>query len=110
MKNRYDPRVFAYFQWMFYTGMRPEEAIAIRWSDIDWNKKTVRVQRVRTFKGSERDGSKTNSERDVDLFPQAIEALTTMKPYTAKLNGHNPASRASTDVFQNPLTNPTMAR
>ncbi|MGL5631898.1 MAG: Arm DNA-binding domain-containing protein [Azovibrio sp.] len=106
MKNRCDPRVFAYFQWMFYTGMRPEEAIAIRWSDIDWNKKVVRVQRVRTFKGSERDGSKTHSERDVDLFPQALEALTTMKHYTAMLNGHKPTSRvASTDVFQNPLTN-----
>ena len=33
MREHFDERVLAYFQWMFFTGMRPEEAIAIRWSD-----------------------------------------------------------------------------
>lgn len=93
--TRYDPRVLAYFQFAFYTGMRPEELIALQWCDIDWNHKVARVRRVRTFRGSERDGSKTHAERDVDLVSAAIAALTTMKPYTAL---------KAADVFENPVT------
>ena len=86
MLGQYDARVHAYFQWMFYTGMRPEEAIALRWSVIDWTREVVRVQRVRTFKGSER--SKTHTERDVDLVPEVIKAPEThrmpaaLRPHT----------------------------
>lgn len=82
MREHYDPRVTAYFQFAFYTGMRPEELIALQWGDIDFNAKIARVQRVRTFRGSERDGSKTHSERDVDLVEQAMDALQTMKTFT----------------------------
>lgn len=95
LKERYDKRVFAYFLWMFFTGMRPEEAIALRWSDIDFKEGIIRVQRVRTFKGAERDGSKTHTVRDVDLMPQAIAALSIMKPYTLMKDG---------DIFENPVT------
>jgi integrase len=92
---RYDPRVLAYFTFAFYTGMRPEEMIALQWCDIDWNHKVARVRRVRTFRGSERDGSKTHSERDVDLVAPALDALRTMKPFTAL---------KAADVFENPVT------
>jgi len=102
MLAKYDARVHAYFQWMFYTGMRPEEAIALRWSDIDWVREVVRIQRVRTFKGGERDGSKTHTERDVDLVPEAIEALKTMKSHTFMLRGKDDDQAA--DIFQNPVT------
>lgn len=105
MASRYDARVHAYFLWMFYTGMRPEEAIALRWSDIDWNRQVARVQRVRTFKGAERDGSKTNTERDVDLLPQALDALKTMKAHTymLKVEREGDADTAA-DIFQNSVT------
>ena len=102
MTLHYDPRVVAYFTWQFYTGMRPEEVIALRWSDIDWQRQTVRVQRVRTFRGSERDGSKTHTERDVDLVPEALEALKAMKPYTYLQKGED--EDQSADIFQNPVT------
>src|SRR4051794_8666957 len=82
MAKHYDQRVTAYYQFMFYTGMRPEEAIALRWSDIDFQSGTARVQRVRTFRGSEREGSKTHAQRDVDLMPRAREALAAMRHYT----------------------------
>ena len=95
LSSRYDPRVWAYFAFAFFTGMRPEEMIALRWADIDFIHGIARVQRVRTFKGSERDGSKTHAERDVDLVGRALEALTVMKPYTYMKNG---------DIFENPLT------
>lgn len=95
MRKHYPTEVWAYFQWQFWTGMRPEETIALRWSDIDFTRQVARVQRVRTFKGSERDGSKTHTVRDVDLLPQALEALQAMKPLTLM---------AQDDVFRNPLT------
>lgn len=91
----YDPRVHAYFRFAFYTGMRPEEIISLRWSDIDERAGTIRVQRVRTFRGSERDGSKTHSERDVDLVSQAMNAIALMKPYTFM---------KCADIFENPVT------
>lgn len=95
MRDRCDLRVWAYFAWQFATGMRPEEAIALRWSDIDRASSVARVQRVRTFRGSERDGSKTHAGRDVDLVPLALEALRTMEPFTR--------AKAS-EVFENPVT------
>lgn len=95
LSQRYDARVSAYFTFAFYTGMRPEEMIALRWADIDWQEKIVRMQRVRTFRGSERDGSKTHAERDVDLVGPALEALVAMKAYTF-LKGE--------DIFENPVT------
>ena len=105
MRAHYDERVIAYFQWMFFTGMRPEEAIALRWSDLDLRRHVVRVQRVRTFKGSERDGSKTHTERDVDLVPQALEALRTMRPHTLLQHTERDDDEdTEADVFQNPVT------
>jgi integrase len=95
MRERYDIRIYTYFLFMFYTGMRPEEAIALRWGDWDQNDQTIRIQRVRTFKGSERDGSKTGAVRDVDLVPQAIEALKIMAPFT---------KMKCADIFENPRT------
>lgn len=105
IKERYAASVYAYFLFAFYTGMRPEEIIALRWSDIDWPNQMVRVQRVRTFKGSERDGSKTHTERDVDLLPQALEALALMKPHTFMLKiKREKDSDTAADIFQNPIT------
>lgn len=101
LRQRYDMRVYAYFLWAFFTGMRPEEMIALRWSDVDRNRQMVRVQRVRTFKGSERDGSKTHAERDVDLVPQALEALVIMKPFTFMKRDDQ---GDEVDIFENPVT------
>lgn len=95
MAKHYDLRVVSYFKLMFFTGLRPEESIALQWGDWDQNHQTIRIQRVRTFKGSERDGSKTNTVRDVDLVPQAIEALIEMKAHTFMKRD---------DIFENPVT------
>ena len=95
MRVRYDTRVWAYFTVAFYTGMRPEELIALRWGDVDWVGGSIHVQRVRTFRGQERDGSKTHSERDVDMTSPVIDALKAMKPFTFMKDG---------DIFENPVT------
>jgi len=99
--NHYDLRIAAYFTFAFYTGMRPEEIIALRWTDVDWQARSVRVQRVRTFRGSERDGTKTHAERDVDMVARAVEALAAMKPYTY-MNKMEDGSAAC--IFENPVT------
>lgn len=107
MKKRCDPRLHAYYQFAFFTGMRPEELIALRWSDIDFNTAVARVQRVRTFKGGERDGSKTHTVRDVDLVPQAMEALRIMKPYTfLKRVERAREEDRSAEVFERPEWHP----
>lgn len=101
MTSRYDPRIIAYFTFAFYTGMRPEEIIALRWFDIDFINGVARIQRVRTFRGSERDGSKTHAERDVDLVSRALDALATMKQYTFMKKSKD---GESADIFENPVT------
>lgn len=107
MKDRYPAQVYAYFLWQFSTGMRPEETIALRWSDYDAARQTIRVQRVRTFKGSERDGTKTGVVRDVDLTPQAAEALRLMRPFTFMLRvERDKDDDTSGDIFQRPSWQP----
>ena len=96
-----DERVYAYFLFAFSTGMRPEEQIALQWGDVDWQRETVMVQRVRTFRGSERDGSKTHTVREVDLVGPALAALRIMQPYTTLKR--DDVGRPA-DIFENPVT------
>lgn len=105
MAEHYDERVHAYFVWQFYTGMRPEETIALRWSDVDFKAQTVKVRRVRTFRGSESDDTKTFVEREVDLMPPALAALHTMKPHTFMGRADRGKDEdTAQDIFQNPIT------
>lgn len=101
MAKHYDERIWAYFAFMFFSGMRPEEGIALEWGDVDTRTALARVQRVRTFRGTERDGSKTHTVRDVDLVGLAVEALAVMKPYTFMKRDEegNPVN-----IFENPVT------
>ncbi len=80
MQRHYDERVHAYFQFAFATGLRPEETIALRWSDVDWNHRTVLVQRAIT--AGEEKPLKTYQTRNVDLLPGAMSALKVMKAHT----------------------------
>lgn len=95
LKEKVDQRVYAYFLFAFYTGMRPEEIIALQWGDIDFRMEKARVARVKTHHGAERKGSKTHSERDVDLVSKALESLAIMKPYTFMKSDY---------IFENPTT------
>lgn len=105
--KHYDERVLAYFTFAFYTGMRPEEIIALRWSDISYldDSPVARVQRVRTFRGSEIDDTKTHVVRDVDLVQQAVDALAIMKPHTYLLRTKRAGDEDdAADIFQSPTT------
>ncbi|PID45033.1 MAG: site-specific integrase [Proteobacteria bacterium] len=89
-----DQQAANYYQLSLYSGMRPEEIIAIRWSDYDSNKKVLRVQRAHSY--GEDKTVKNENIRDIDLTPQAIEAIENQKQFTLLVNEH---------IFHNPATN-----
>ena len=93
LRAHYTAPVWAYFMFAFATGMRPEEMIALRWSDVDWNHGTIRVERAKT--AGKVGPLKTYAMRDVDLMDSAVEALQAMKPHTFMRDG---------DIFLNPVT------
>ena len=82
MQENYKPAVSNYFQFALFTGMRPEELISLKWSDVDWRSNTIRVQRAHT--SNETKSVKNNKIRDVDLNQVSLEALTKQKEVTSK--------------------------
>jgi integrase len=94
LRHHYNPQVLHYFAFAFMTGMRPEEIIALRWEDVDWNHGTVRVKRAKSFRGEVKD-IKTYQVRDVDLVDLAMAALKAQKPYTFMKDA---------EIFENPVT------
>lgn len=60
-------------EFAFFSGMRPSEIIALKWSDIDFDDYSVLVQR-RVRDGNE-DMPKGYKERLIDLLPRAYKAL-----------------------------------
>lgn len=95
MATTYDSQVHNYFEFMFFTGLRPQEAIALKWSEIDLNEGTARIRRVRTAK-TDRETTKTNKIRDIELNSRAINALSAQKKHTFLSDDY---------VFHNPVTN-----
>lgn len=72
--------IYNYFLFAFTTGMRPSELIALRWGDIDWNRRTAQVSRAQVRHKEK--GTKTHQVRDVDLNDLAVTALTAQKAHT----------------------------
>lgn len=76
-----DKTFAAYFEFAFWTGMRTSEILALTWGDVDWNEKTVRVNKAQS-KGLLNNQTKTGRERFVILNDQAQSALKNMKSVT----------------------------
>jgi len=80
----------------FWTGLRTSELCAIEWGDVDWNKKTIRIDKAKTQNSEDDETTKTlSSIRDVKLLPPALEALKGQKKFTF-LEGNK--------IFNNPRT------
>jgi len=78
-KNRfYHPFVFT----QFWTGMRPSEALALRWGDVDLKAGRASITKSRYY-GSENATKTSSSERDVVLLPMVVELLKATKPLHA---------------------------
>ena len=93
MRENYPEQVMNYFDFAFHVGMRPNELIALRWSDFDKSKREIRVERG-WVEGAETDG-KTHQARDVHLTPRALSVLSRQMEHTKDLQGH---------IFYNPET------
>lgn len=84
-----------FVQFAVWTGLRTSELIALEWGDIDWIKGLVRVRRASVNKITKQPKTKSG-ERDVMLFPPALDALKDQKQFSFLADGR---------VFHNPRTN-----
>lgn len=82
----------AYFEFAFFSGMRPSEMLALRWPDIDDRRDYARVSKARS-KGRLNDHTKNSTIRDVLLNERTLHALEI---------AHSISYRADGYVFQSP--------
>lgn len=93
MKSHYHEQVWNYFEFAFNTGLRPSEQIAVRWGDVDWEQRKIKVERARV-RFREKD-TKTHTERMVDLNDRAMDALQRQHAHTFMKKGA---------IFENPVS------
>ena len=85
-----------FYQFMFWSGLRPSEAIALMWDDIDFDNEVIRVRRAKTHNVDKVATTKTKgSRRDVKILPLAKAALSAQRQHTQLQGKH---------VFINPNT------
>lgn len=71
---------------LFFSGLRGSELIALRWNDIDFNSNTIRVD-TRIRDGVE-DVTKSKTVRTIDMLPQARKALKDQQLLTGLKNDY----------------------
>jgi integrase len=73
------PHYYPFVYMLFYTGMRPSEALALRWGDVDLRRREVMITKSRYL--DEEAGTKTAaSERTIRLLQDLANLLATIKP------------------------------
>lgn len=93
--DHYDSQVWNWYEFAFGTGMRPSEQIVVQWRDVDWKRRTIRVQRARV-RAVEK-ATKTGKVRDIDLTDRMVDVLQRQKPYSFLRGLESP-------IFINPVT------
>jgi integrase len=83
-----------YFEFSFFAGLRASEHIALQWEDVDLRKQTVLVRRAKVM-SKEKDRTKTNVERTVELNARAAAVIQRQRARTQALGAQ---------VFFNPST------
>ncbi len=68
-----DARGVTFYEFAFFSGLRPSEQIALRWADLDLRAGTATVRRAITR--SKEKGTKTGEERTVELNTRARAAV-----------------------------------
>jgi len=78
---------YVYLHVLFYLGLRPSEAAALRWRDIDLDRRTLSIRRSRHM-GQEGAPKTRAARRTVVLFPTTVELLKQMQPLHVTPEGH----------------------
>jgi integrase len=81
MSQHYPEPILNYFEFAFFTGMRTSELIALKWSDIEWKRRTATVQRAKV-RQEIKNTTKTNVRRDVELNSRALIAIERQRKHT----------------------------
>ena len=63
-----------YDEFRFFTGLRPSEQIALLVTDYDARRAVLSVTKARVLR-RDKDRTKTQEDRDVELCPRALEVL-----------------------------------
>ena len=79
-----DHYYFYYYELAFWTGCRPSELIALRWSDIDWFNGTIKISKSRV-RGTEKSVTKTHTARIVYLNDRSLASLNCLRELTPKM-------------------------
>jgi len=92
LAQHHNPQIVNYFAAAIFAGFRPSEQIALQWSDIDFVRRTARVEKARVW-GKDKDSTKTHAARDVEMTDRAWAAIVAQKEHTLLSRGavfHNP--------------------
>lgn len=94
----------AYFEFAFYTGMRPSEIAALRWDEVDKQKRLANVCRiVADYKIEER--TKTRNERQVMLNSRAMHAIEVAEQIAEQRAKHSRRKQAKSPYVFPPTKN-----
>jgi len=77
--HKKSPFYYPFIYMLFWTGMRPSEATALRWGNVDLETGTATVTRSRHL-GEENAPKTEGSRRTIRLLPTVVELLTASKP------------------------------
>lgn len=88
LKDGYKKEIVkAYFHLLAFSGMRPSEALALDWVDLDFEEKTVNINKTLDRYGNPQDTPKTKkSRRVVYLDNDTIAVMRKWKMYQAREN------------------------
>lgn len=86
MLERWGEEMQDYFEWAFFSGMRPSEQIEQRWDDVDMRERLTRIQRARV-EGVVKD-TKTYYNRTLEHHSRAHAALERQFARTGLAGGY----------------------
>ncbi len=77
--TRKSPFYVPFVYTLLYTGMRPSEALALRWGDVDLTRGFISISKSR-YMSDEGSPKTAGSHREITLLPGVVEALKRIKP------------------------------
>jgi integrase len=94
LRSRRPEQTLNFVQVMFFSGLRTSEGIALRWGNIDFQKREMLIDGANVY-DEETETTKTYKSRIVKLTKPAMEALERQKAHTLLVGEH---------VFHDPKT------